>query len=248
MPGDRPVWAEGLVKAYASGDADRDVVVLHGVSFSAGPGEMVGVVGPSGSGKSTLLYCLSGLEPFGAGRVVLLGADLASASRKAVALLRRGRVGFVFQAFHLVPSLTAEENVALPLLLDGVRDGPVRAAGALQAVGLGEYGAAYPRRLSGGQQQRVALARVLAQQPSVVFADEPTGALDQTTGRHVLGSLRALTQQGACVVLVTHDLQAAALADRVVVLTDGTIVDELVRPSPEAILHAMQSPRTAGGA
>lgn len=207
-----------------------------GVSF----GEMVAVMGPSGSGKSTLLYCLAGLEDATSGEVTILGIPQSSLSRADRAKLRRSEVGFVFQAYNLIPTLTAYENVALPYLLrrDPIPDDLIR--GTLAAVGLGERIEARPTSMSGGEQQRVALARVLAQQPRLVFADEPTGALDTRSGQVVLDELTKIAHQpDRCVVVVTHDPSVAARCDRVVFMRDGLLVDELTRPTIEQVAAAL---------
>ncbi|MET4061827.1 putative ABC transport system ATP-binding protein [Arthrobacter sp. UYP6] len=200
---------------------------------------MVSIVGPSGSGKSTLLYCLAGLEPHDGGRVNLLGKELAGLSRRNLAALRRADVGFIFQTFNLIPSLSARENIALPARLAKKRLDPSAVSQALAQVGLTERAKNRPAQLSGGQQQRVAIARVLAMQPRIVFADEPTGSLDTATGAMVLALLRDSAQGERGVVLVTHDLEAAALADRVLVLRDGTIHAQLHSPSPPQVLAAV---------
>ncbi|MDF2507066.1 MAG: transporter related protein [Microbacterium sp.] len=215
------------------------VSVLRGISLDVHPGEMVSIVGPSGSGKSTLLYCLSGLEPYDTGSVHLAGRELSSLRRGALADLRRRHVGFVFQSFNLIPSLTARENIALPARLARRSVQRVAVDRALADVGLTDRGGHRPGQLSGGQQQRIAIARVLALRPDIVFADEPTGSLDTATGTDVLGLLRASVGDGGSVVMVTHDLEAAALADRVLVLRDGTIHRELRRPTPEQVLEAI---------
>ncbi len=213
--------------------------VLRGISLAVHRGEMVSIVGPSGSGKSTLLYCLSGLESYDSGSVRLAGRELAALRRGALASLRRRHVGFVFQSFNLIPSLSARENIALPARL--ARQGVDRkhVDRALVDVGLSDREGHRPAQLSGGQQQRVAIARVLALRPDIVFADEPTGSLDTATGADVLRLLRASAGEGRSVVMVTHDLEAAALADRVLVLRDGAIHDELRGPTPEQVLEAI---------
>lgn len=234
------IRAETLRKTFP-GTARKDprVPVLRGVSLEIHPGEMVSIVGPSGSGKSTLLYCLSGLEPHDSGTVHLAGRELGTLGRGGLAALRRAHVGFVFQSYNLIPSLTARENIALPARL--ARRGASRANvdRALADVGLTGRGRHRPGQLSGGQQQRVAIARVLATRPDIVFADEPTGSLDTSTGSDVLRLLRASAGEGRSVVVVTHDLEAAALADRVLVLRDGLIHRELRHPRPEQVLEAI---------
>lgn len=240
------IRAVNLHKTFP-GAARRDprVPVLRGISLEVRPGEMVGIVGPSGSGKSTLLHCLSGLEAYDSGGVVLAGRELGGLGRGALAALRRERVGFVFQSFSLIPSLTARENVALPARLARRRTSRADLDAALREVGLADRGGHRPGQLSGGQQQRVAIARVLALRPDIVFADEPTGSLDTATGADVLRLLRAAAGDGRSVVVVTHDLEAAALADRVLVLRDGLIHTELHRPAPEQVLEAITHAKAA---
>jgi putative ABC transport system ATP-binding protein len=240
------IHAENLHKTFpgAARKAPR-VPVLRGISLDVHPGEMVSIVGPSGSGKSTLLYCLSGLEPYDSGSVRLAAHELGALGRGGLAALRREHVGFVFQSYNLISSLTARENIALPARL--ARRGANRANidQSLADVGLTDRGRHRPGQLSGGQQQRVAIARVLAMRPDIVFADEPTGSLDTATGADVLRLLRAATADGRSVVVVTHDLEAAALADRVLVLRDGLIHSELRHSTPEQVLQAITLARTA---
>lgn len=240
---DTVVAASNVTKSFPGGRKEPDVAVLKGLSLEVAAGEMVSIVGPSGSGKSTLLYCLSGLETPTSGTVEMAGKDLTSLSRGAVAALRREYVGFVFQSYNLIPSLNARENVVLPARLSRRPIGREEADRALAAVGLSDRGSHKPSELSGGQQQRVAIARVLASRPAIVFADEPTGALDTASGAEVLRLLREVTTDGRSVVLVTHDLEAAALADRVLVLRDGLIHSELRSPTPEVVLEAMARAR-----
>ena len=238
------VVAHDVVKTFPGADRAEPVPVLRGVSLAVARGEFVAIVGPSGSGKSTLLYALSGLLPFDSGSVVLAGRELRGLRSPEVARLRRDAVGFVFQSYNLIPALTARENVALPARLARRRLDPGAVDAALAAVGLADRGGHRPRALSGGQQQRVAIARVLAAKPEVVFADEPTGALDSVAGGAVLALLRGVAAEGRSVVMVTHDLEAAATADRVLVLRDGGVHRELVRPTPAEVLDAV----TAAGA
>jgi len=233
------ITADNLTKSFPGTGGGDPVPVLRGVTLAIGRGELVAVVGPSGSGKSTLLYCLSGLEPATTGSVRVLGRELAGLGRGALAELRRDHIGFVFQAYNLIPSLTARENVALPARLAKRGIGAAEVDRALAAVGLGERAEHKPAALSGGQQQRVAIARVLAVRPDVVFADEPTGALDTEAGAQVLTLLRQVAAGDRSVVMVTHDVQAAARADRVFVLRDGRVHRELARPSAEQIFAAI---------
>ena len=219
------------------------VEVLRGVTLSVGAGEMVAVVGPSGSGKSTLLHCLSGLEDVDAGFVEIAGEGVSGASRSRLSRMRRRHVGFVFQSYNLVPSLSVVENVSLPARLAG-RPLAREALSALARVGLAGRERDRPEELSGGERQRVAIARTLASGADVVFADEPTGALDSSNARSVLDMLREVADDPRrSVVLVTHDLEAAARADRVLVLKDGRVVRELGRSSASDILEAMEAAR-----
>ena len=208
---------QGLGKRYG------DSVVFSHVTLDVAPGEFVAIVGQSGVGKSTLLNCMAGLDSWDDGSVALMGADLGSLSDDARALLRRRHVGFVFQAFHVLPHLDVAQNVALPLLLLGITD-DARVEAMLQAVGLGGLGARLPQQLSGGQLQRVAIARALVHQPALLLADEPTGNLDPTTAAKVMDALTAQTREhGASLVLVTHSEAAAARADRVLYLSSDGI-------------------------
>ena len=235
------------VRKVFPGPDGGEVPVLRGVSVTVAAGEFVAIVGPSGSGKSTLLYCLSGLEPATSGTVLLAGERLDRLRPAAAAALRRDRVGFVFQAFNLIPSLTARQNTALPANLAHRRVSAAVVDEALASVGLDGLGDVRPGHLSGGQQQRVAIARVLVAAPDIVFADEPTGALDTQSGSAVLDLLRGLTDHGRSVVMVTHDLEAAARADRVLVLRDGVLHRELVAPSPADVLAALTAAAPSTG-
>ncbi|MFC6023367.1 ABC transporter ATP-binding protein [Plantactinospora solaniradicis] len=213
-------------RAYGSGA--RRVNALDGVTLDFGRGTFSAVMGPSGSGKSTLLHCAAGLDRPTAGTIRIDGTELGALNETALTLLRRERVGFVFQSYNLVPALTAEQNVSLPLRLAGRRPDPAQLHAALAEVGLAGRARHRPDELSGGEQQRVAIARALISRPAVLFADEPTGALDTRTSRDILRLLRNLVDQHRqTVVMVTHDPVAAAYADRVVLLADGRVVDEL---------------------
>jgi putative ABC transport system ATP-binding protein len=231
--------ARDVTMTFRSPEDGTVLTVLAGVSLVVRPGEFVSIVGPSGSGKSTLLYCLSGLEPYTSGSVQINGRRLDALRPKALAALRRDVIGFVFQSFNLIPSLTARQNVALPASLAHRRLDVGAIDGALASVGLADRADHRPGALSGGQQQRVAIARVLAGRPALVFADEPTGALDTKAGREVLGLLRKLASGHRAVVMVTHDLEAAAATDRVLVLRDGVIHEELAHPTSEAVLASI---------
>ncbi|MFJ9185325.1 ABC transporter ATP-binding protein [Streptomyces anulatus] len=215
------------------------VKALDDVSLTMRRGTFTAVMGPSGSGKSTLLHCVAGLDRPTGGRVLLGDTDLTGLSEARLTRLRRGRIGFVFQAFNLLPSLTAAQNVALPLRLAGRRPRKAEVLHALDQVGLRGRAGHRPGELSGGQQQRVAIARALVTRPEVLFGDEPTGALDSTAGRVVLGLLRAMTDEGRTVIMVTHDPVAASFADRVVFLADGRIRDELDAPTAERVAARM---------
>ncbi|MDA8230895.1 MAG: ATP-binding cassette domain-containing protein [Magnetospirillum sp.] len=220
--GEPLIRLEGVVLNLAS--SAGEVNVLRGVDLTVAAGETVGVVGPSGSGKSTLLMVIAGLEAVTAGRVRVAGADLAALDEDALARFRRGAVGIVFQSFHLVPTMTALENVAVPLELAGARDAFDRAEAELAAVGVANRRHHYPSQLSGGEQQRVAIARAFVARPRLLLADEPTGNLDGATGRAVIDLLFDLhARQGTTLVLVTHDMALAGRCGRVVRVADGKV-------------------------
>ena len=226
-------------KTYGSGASQ--VHALLDVVLSVEPGELVAVMGPSGSGKSTLLTIAGSLEDPTSGQVVVAGAELGKLSRNAKARLRRRTVGYVFQDFNLLPGLTAAENVALPLELDGASARTARTAGlrALEGLGLSERASRYPDELSGGERQRVAIARAVVGERRLLLADEPSGALDSVNGESVMRVVRATCQDGVAGVVVTHDAQLASWADRVVFIRDGRIVDQTAQPDgPESLLEA----------
>ncbi|MFD4832165.1 ABC transporter ATP-binding protein [Streptomyces uncialis] len=230
------------------GRGGTPVTALDGVSLSFGRATFTAVMGPSGSGKSTLLRCAAGLERPTSGSVLLDGTELTGLGERRLTLLRRERIGFVFQSFNLLPSLTAAQNVALPLRLAGRRPSRERVRQALDRVGLADRARHRPAELSGGQRQRVAVARALVTRPAVVFGDEPTGALDTVAGREVLALLRELVDaEGRTVVMVTHDPVAAAHADRVVFLVDGTPAGELSAPTAGAVARRMAGLDRVGG-
>ncbi|WSZ01911.1 ABC transporter ATP-binding protein [Streptomyces sp. NBC_00872] len=232
------IQLRSVTRRYGSGGGS--VTALDRISLSFPRETFTAVMGPSGSGKSTLLQCAAGLDRPTSGSVAVGGTELTKLSETKLTLLRRERVGFVFQAFNLLPSLTAEQNVALPLRLAGRRPPKARVREVLRQVGLGERARHRPSELSGGQQQRVALARALITRPEVLFADEPTGALDSRTGREVLTLLRGMVDhEGQTVVMVTHDPVAASYADRVVFLVDGRVNGELIAASAEDIAARM---------
>jgi putative ABC transport system ATP-binding protein len=232
------VEASELTRRYGEGEATVDA--LRGVNLAVQPGELVAVMGPSGSGKSTLMHLLAALDKPTSGTISIAGQDVGSLSDRAVTLLRRKHIGFVFQFFNLLPMLSAEENVALPLTIAGEKPDPKFFEDLLERTGLTPRRKHRPSELSGGQQQRVAIARALVSQPTVVFADEPTGNLDSQTGAEILELLRASAKElGQTMVMVTHDAKAAEIADRVLFLADGQIVEELPRSGANEILAAM---------
>jgi putative ABC transport system ATP-binding protein len=228
------VEAEGVGKVY--GEGDTAVPALRGVDLAVAEGEMVAVMGPSGCGKSTLLHALGTVETPTRGDVRFRGRSLAGMDDRERTAIRRDHIGFVFQAFNLVPVLTAEENIALPLVVAGER--PKRHRDRIDAlieeVGLDDRRDRLPSQLSGGEQQRVAIARALLREPDLLLADEPTGSLDQAAGMAVLGLLRGIHDQGQTIVIVTHDAKVASHAQRIVLMRDGEIVDE-VRPRPPTV-------------
>ena len=225
VPGTPAVAAIGLTKVYGSGQAR--VTALDGVSLSVPTGQFVAVMGPSGSGKSTLLHCLAGLDAPTSGRVLIAGADLTGMDDRQLTDVRRDQLGFVFQSFNLLPTLTAEENILLPLRLAHRRPQPQWWDAVVSALGIGDRLTHRPTELSGGQQQRVAVARALIGRPAVVFADEPTGALDTASAASLLETLaRMCAELGQTVVMVTHDENAAAATSRVIRLRDGHVVGD----------------------
>jgi putative ABC transport system ATP-binding protein len=233
------IAARDLTRRYGEGDAAVDA--LGGVSLAVTEGALVAVMGPSGSGKSTLMHLLAGLDRPTGGEVWIDGAQIGELGDTELTRLRRRHVGFVFQFFNLLPMLTAEENILLPLQLGGRTPERAWVDELIDRVGLGDRRAHRPSELSGGQQQRVALARALVSKPTVVFADEPTGNLDSTTSGEVLELLRdCVSSYGQTTVTVTHDPTAAAIADRILFLADGRLVKELGRSSPHEVLAAME--------
>ncbi|PJE93987.1 ABC transporter [Streptomyces carminius] len=239
----RGAWALRLADVHRRyGKDDAAVAALDGVSAGFAPGTFTALMGPSGSGKSTFLHCAAGLDRPTSGRVELEGRDLASMSETELTKLRRERIGFVFQAFNLLPALTVEQNVTLPLRFSGRRADGALVAETLAQVGLADRARHLPAQLSGGQQQRVAIARALVVRPAVLFGDEPTGALDTRTAAEVLTLLRnAVDGAGQTVVMVTHDPVAASYADRVLFLADGRLVDEMRAPTADAVAERMTS-------
>jgi len=228
----------GVTKRY--GRKSASTTALNDITLSFERGSFTAVMGPSGSGKSTLLHCAAGLDRPTAGTVTLDGTDLTGLPERALARIRRERIGFVFQSFNLLPELSAADNVALPLRLSGKHPRRAVVTAALDQVGLADKRRSRPGQLSGGQQQRVAIARALIGSPSVIFADEPTGALDLVAGAEVLDLLGSLVRAaGATVVMVTHDPVAASRADRVVFLADGRIAGEILQPQVDAVAARM---------
>jgi putative ABC transport system ATP-binding protein len=237
---DLAAQAVAVTKVY--GEGPNRVEALRGVSLSLPPGGFTAVMGPSGSGKSTLMHCLAGLDSIDGGEVWIGGQDVSAMSDKERTLLRRDQVGFVFQAFNLIPSLTARENITLPLALGGRDPDPAWFDQLIATTGLADRLRHTPAELSGGQQQRVAVARALVTRPSIVFADEPTGNLDSRSSADLLTFLRAtVTELGQTIVMVTHDAVAASYADRVVFLADGLIVDEMQSPSIDSVLDRIKA-------
>jgi putative ABC transport system ATP-binding protein len=232
------VSARDVTRRYGEGDAAVDA--LRGVTLDIVPGQFAAVMGPSGSGKSTLMHILAGLDKPTDGTVEIAGTDITNLSDSRLTLLRRHQVGFIFQFFNLLPMLTAEENILLPLRLAGESIDRSWADQIIDQVGLGDRRKHRPAELSGGQQQRVAIARALASRPAVLFADEPTGNLDSTTSGEILHLLREMvTTYGQTMVMVTHDANAAAMADRVLFLADGLIVRDQGRSDASDVLAAM---------
>jgi putative ABC transport system ATP-binding protein len=231
--------AQGLTKVYGSGETQ--VIALDAVDVSFPAGQFTAIMGPSGSGKSTLMHCLAGLDEATAGEVFIGDVDITKLDDKRLTRLRRDAVGFIFQAYNLLPTLNAIENITLPMDIAGRKPDQEWLDTVIDTIGLRERLKHRPTELSGGQQQRVACARALASRPAIVFADEPTGNLDSASGAEVLGFLRrSTTQMGQTIVMVTHDPSAASYADRVLFLADGRIVDEMAAPTAEAVLDRMK--------
>ncbi|MBV1852922.1 ABC transporter ATP-binding protein, partial [Catellatospora tritici] len=227
--------AAGVWKVYGSGEAQ--VVALRDVDVELERGRFTAIMGPSGSGKSTLMHCLAGLDSVTRGQIHVGDTQLTGLSDAGLTKLRRDKVGFIFQQFNLLPTLSAEENILLPLAIAGRKPDPTWYDTVIDTVGLRDRLKHRPSQLSGGQQQRVACARALVARPEVIFADEPTGNLDSRSGAEVLTFLRrSVTEYGQTIIMVTHDANAASYADRVIFLADGAIVDELTTPTADAVL------------
>ena len=233
--------AVAATKIYGSGDTE--VRALDGIDVEFQRGAYTTIMGPSGSGKSTLMHCMAGLDTVTSGQVFIGDTDLSTLKERDLTLLRRDNVGFVFQAYNLVPTLSAIENITLPMDLAGESPDQEWLDQVIDAVGLSDRMNHRPNELSGGQQQRVAVSRALASQPSIIFADEPTGNVDSATGAEILDFMRrAVNELGQTIVMVTHDPVAASYSERVVFLADGRIVDSLEDPTPERILDKMKEP------
>ncbi|MGY1498356.1 ABC transporter ATP-binding protein [Streptomyces sp. QTS52] len=231
--------ATELSKVYGQGETR--VVALDRVSVDFKQAEFTAIMGPSGSGKSTLMHCVAGLDSFSSGSVRIGDTELGSLKDKQLTKLRRDKIGFIFQAFNLLPTLTALENITLPMDIAGRKPDKEWLDSVISMIGLADRLRHRPSQLSGGQQQRVAVARALASRPDIIFGDEPTGNLDSRAGAEVLGFLRnSVRELGQTVVMVTHDPVAAAYADRVVFLADGRIVDELYGPTADGVLDRMK--------
>jgi putative ABC transport system ATP-binding protein len=231
---------KGAVKIYGNGDTE--VRALDGITVDFESGAFTAIMGPSGSGKSTLLHTLAGLDGLDEGRVYIGETELGSLNDRRLTALRRKRVGFIFQAFNLIPTLTAEENILLPMLIAGTRPDQEWFERVVETIGLGDRLHHRPSELSGGQQQRVAAARALVSRPEIVFADEPSGNLDSRSGRELLEFMRtAVDEFGQTIVMVTHDPVAAGFADRVIFLADGRVVDHLWSPTADSVLERMKT-------
>lgn len=230
--------ARGATKVYGQGDTE--VIALNSVDVDFMQGQFTAIMGPSGSGKSTLMHCMAGLDRLDSGSAIIGDTDMATASERDLTKLRRDRLGFIFQAFNLIPTLTAIENITLPMDLAGTKPDKAWVDNVVTTVGLAHRLRHRPNELSGGQQQRVAVARALASRPAMIFADEPTGNLDSTTGAEILAFMRhAVRELGQTIVMVTHDPVAASYADRALFLADGQITDDLADPTPDTVLDHM---------
>ncbi len=242
---DAAARAVDVTKIYGQGDTA--VTALADVSVAFGRGRFTAIMGPSGSGKSTLMHCMAGLDDVTSGRVYIGGSEVTGLKDKKLTQLRRDKIGFIFQAFNLLPTLTAAENITLPMDIAGRQPDKQWLDNVVDTVGLRDRLSHRPTELSGGQQQRVACARALASRPQIIFADEPTGNLDSRAGAEVLGFLRrSVREMHQTVVMVTHDPVAASYADRVLFLADGRVVDEMIDPTSDAVLERMKRFDAAG--
>jgi len=233
--------ARALQATKTYGRGDNEVRALDSVDVALAASQFTAIMGPSGSGKSTLMHCIAGLDSLSSGQVFIGDTDLSTLNDRQLTLLRRERVGFIFQAFNLIPTLTALENITLPLTLAGRKPDRDWLTSVVDTVGLGARLRHRPSELSGGQQQRVAVARALASKPEIIFADEPTGNLDSQTGAEILSFMRrAVREMGQTIVMVTHDPVAASYADRALFLADGRIVDDMADPSADRVLDRIK--------
>lgn len=232
-------YVTDAVKMYGNGESA--VFALRNVAVGFEKAQFTAIMGPSGSGKSTLMHCLAGLDNLTSGTAVVDGDDISQLSDNQLTKLRRDKIGFIFQSFNLVPTLSAKENILLPLTLGGKDADTEWFKEVIDTVGLGDRLTHRPSELSGGQQQRVAVARALSSRPAIIFADEPTGNLDSVSGTEILTFMRrAVKEMGQTIVMVTHDPVAASYADRIVFLADGAVVGEMVSPTPELVLERMK--------
>ena len=246
--GNRAAAARAVEVSKIYGSGETRVVALDAIDVEIEAGRFTAIMGPSGSGKSTLMHCLAGLDSISSGHVFLGDTEVSGLSDKALTRLRRDEIGFVFQAFNLIPTLTALENITLPIDIAGRKPDKAWVDTVIDTVGLRDRLTHRPSELSGGQQQRVACARALASRPQIVFADEPTGNLDSRSGAEVLGFLRrSVDEFDQTIVMVTHDPGAASYADRVIFLADGRIVDQLLAPTAELVLERMKAFEMARG-
>ncbi len=240
-PSSSTAAARTVDAAKIYGRGQTEVRALDGVTVEFPQGQFTAIMGPSGSGKSTLLNCVAGLDTLTSGKAFVAGADLSTLNDNQLTILRRDRVGFIFQAYNLVPTLTAIENITLPMTLAGRKGDPVWIDKVVEVMKIGDRLKHRPAELSGGQQQRVAVARALAGRPAIIFADEPTGNLDSRAGAEVLAFMRkAVEEMGQTIVMVTHDPTAASYADRILFLADGRVVDEMFEPTAEKVLERMK--------
>lgn len=231
--------AQGLTKIFGA-DGPRPVVAVDNVSLAISEGSFTAIMGPSGSGKSTLMHCMAGLDRATSGGAFIGESNLTVLPEKEVTRIRRDRIGFVFQAFNLLPTLTAEQNILLPLELAGTKPDRALFDEIVSSLGIADRLSHRPSQLSGGQQQRVAIARAMVTRPQVIFADEPTGALDSRSGTALLAYLQSCSRdRGQTIIMVTHDPKAAAYADRALVLSDGRIVDDVAKPTAELMLASL---------
>lgn len=232
---------QNITKKVATGGKEKNLEILHGVSLTANQGEFLSIVGPSGSGKSTLLHCMSGLSKPTSGSVNILGVDPYKLRPAKSAIFRRTQVGFIFQSYNLIPALPAFDNIVLPLRLSRKKVDKQKIDQLLKDINFNADSANFVTALSGGERQKVAIARVLVSNCRVIFADEPTGALDSVSGKIIFGLLRDLTKQGVCVVMVTHDIEMAAHTDRAITLRDGQLRQILDKPNAQELFEALNA-------